>query len=95
MATVFDQVFDQQQLQLALLSLPSLLQKQDAVSCVIVLGINMFYHQTRVVMPTSHRAHVARLVATAEVLKTVENGFVQYLLFLGGNKGVWCEAPVH
>lgn len=60
------QVFDQQQLQLALLSLPSLLQKQDTVSCIMVLGINMFYHQTRVVTPVSHRAHVARLVASAE-----------------------------
>jgi len=61
------QVFNHQQLQLALLSLPSLLEKQDTVSCVIVLGINMFYHQTKVVTPGSHRAHVARLVATAEV----------------------------
>ena len=39
------------------------------MSCVIVLGINMFYHQTKVVTPGSHRAHVARLVATAEVSK--------------------------
>ena len=62
-------MFNHQQLQLALLSLPSLLQKQDTVSCVIVLGINMFYHQTKVVTPGSHRAHVARLVATAEVSK--------------------------
>ena len=67
--TISVQVFNHQQLQLALLSLPSLLQKQDTVSCVIVLGINMFYHQTKVVTPGSHRAHVARLVATAEVLK--------------------------
>ena len=64
---LYVQVFDHHQLQLALLSLPSLLQKQDTVSCVIVLGINMFYHQMRVVTPVSQRAHVAKLVATAEV----------------------------
>ena len=89
------QVFDQQQLQLALLSLPSLLQKQDTVSCVMVLGINMFYHQTRVVTPVSHRAHVARLVASAEVSKNPWIGLVQYSPFSVGYKGIRCEAPVH
>ena len=74
MKKLYVQVFNHHQLQLALLSLPSLLQKQDTVSCVIVLGINMFYHQMRVVTPVSQRAHVAKLVATAEVFffKTAE-----------------------
>ena len=60
-------VFDHDQLQLNLLSLPSLLRQKENVSCVVILGINMFYHQTRLNSPVSHRAHVAKLLASAEV----------------------------
>ena len=60
-------VFDYDQLQLNLLSLPSLLRQKENVSCVVILGINMFYHQTRLNSPVSHRAHVAKLLASAEV----------------------------
>jgi len=61
------QVFDHDQLQLNLLSLPSLLRQKENVSCVLILGINMFYHQTRLNSPVSHRAHVAKLLASAEI----------------------------
>jgi hypothetical protein len=59
-------VFGQEELELALHALPGQLEEAGpAVSCLLLIGINSFFHAARAATGSGHRAHVGRLVASA------------------------------